>query len=42
MKYNDLKKIKKTYFGYQDIARILSITDESAKVLASRYVKKII
>lgn len=40
MRYNDLKKIKKIYFSYHDIASILSISDGSAKVLASRYVKQ--
>lgn len=40
MKYNDLKKINKNYFTYQDIARTLSISNESARVLASRYVKQ--
>jgi predicted transcriptional regulator of viral defense system len=40
MKYNDLKKINKNYFTYQDIARTLFISNESARVLASRYVKQ--
>lgn len=40
MKYNELKKIKKNYFNYQDIARILGISEASAKVLATRYVKQ--
>ena len=40
MKYNDLQKIKKKYFSYKDISRVLSISETSAKVLASRYVKK--
>lgn len=40
MKYNDLKKIKKTYFSYQDIARTLAISEESARVIATRYVKQ--
>ncbi|MFW6130930.1 MAG: type IV toxin-antitoxin system AbiEi family antitoxin domain-containing protein [Atribacterota bacterium] len=40
MKYNILKKINKNYFTYQDIARTLSISNDSARVLASRYVKQ--
>ena len=40
MKYNELKKIKKNYFNYQDIARILAISEASAKVLSARYVKQ--
>ena len=40
MKYNKLKKIKKLYFTYQDIAKILSITEDSARVLCTRYVKQ--
>ena len=40
MKYNDLKKIKKLYFTYQDVAKILSILEDSARVLCTRYVKQ--
>jgi len=40
MKYNDIKKINKLYFAYQDIAKILSISEDSARVLCSRYVKQ--
>ena len=40
MRYNDIKKIKKLYFTYQDIAKILSISEDSARVLCSRYVKQ--
>lgn len=40
MKYNDLKKIKKLYFTYQDVARILSTSEDSARVLCTRYVKQ--
>ena len=40
MKYNDIKKISKLYFAYQDIAKILSISEDSARVLCSRYVKQ--
>lgn len=40
MKYNDLKKIKKLYFTYQDVAKILSTSEDSARVLCTRYVKQ--
>jgi len=40
MKYNDIKKINKLYFTYQDAAKILSITENSARVLCTRYVKQ--
>jgi len=40
MKYPKLKKIKKLYFGNEDISRILGITPESAWVSAARYVKQ--
>ncbi|MDO9555325.1 MAG: hypothetical protein Q7J40_01945 [Atribacterota bacterium] len=40
MKYNDLKKIKNLYFTYQDVAKILSISEDSSRVLCSRYVKQ--
>jgi predicted transcriptional regulator of viral defense system len=40
MKYNDIKKINKLYFAYQDVAKILSISEDSARVLCSRYVKQ--
>ena len=39
MNFLELKKIEKLYFGYEDIARILSITTQSARVTANRYVK---
>ncbi|MBW1930697.1 MAG: type IV toxin-antitoxin system AbiEi family antitoxin domain-containing protein [Deltaproteobacteria bacterium] len=39
MKALDLRKIGKPYFGYEDIARVLNISPNSAKVAASRYVK---
>ena len=35
-----LKKIKKLYFGYEDISRTLGISPASAKVTASRYTKQ--
>jgi len=37
MKALQLLKIKKLYFGYQDIARALNISLNSARVVASRY-----
>ena len=40
MKYNDLKKIKNLYFTYQDVAKILFISEDSARVLCTRYVKQ--
>ena len=40
MNFLKLKKIEKLYFGYEDIARALSITPQSARVTANRYVKK--
>jgi predicted transcriptional regulator of viral defense system len=40
MKYNDLKKINKLYFTYQDVAKILFISEDSARVLCTRYVKQ--
>lgn len=40
MKYNNIKKINKLYFIYQDVAKILSISEDSARVLCSRYVKQ--
>jgi predicted transcriptional regulator of viral defense system len=40
MKYNDIKKINKLYFAYQDVAKILSTSEGSARVLCSRYVKQ--
>jgi len=40
MKYNDIKKINKLYFTYQDVGKILSISEDSARVLSTRYVKQ--
>ena len=36
----ELKKIKKFYFGYEDISRALGISPASAKVTACRYAKQ--
>ena len=40
MKLKELNKIKKLYFGYEEIAKAFGINDSSAKVTASRYVKQ--
>ena len=40
MKFVELKKINKLYFGYEDISRVLGISPASAKVTASRYTKQ--
>ena len=40
MKLRELNKIKKLYFGYEEIARVLGISASSAKVTASRYVRQ--
>lgn len=40
MRLNELRKIKKLYFGYEEIAKILALNEASAKVSASRYVKQ--
>ena len=36
----ELRKIPKPYFGYEDIARVLGISEASARVTASRYVRQ--
>lgn len=38
MKIQEFKKINKFYFGYEDIAKALGISQSSAKVTANRYV----
>jgi predicted transcriptional regulator of viral defense system len=40
MKLNELSKIKKLYFGYEEIARVFGISAASARVTASRYVRQ--
>ena len=40
MKLKELNKIKKLYFGYEEIARVFGISASSAKVTASRYVRQ--
>jgi predicted transcriptional regulator of viral defense system len=39
MRIFELNSIKKLYFGYEDIARVLNISPASARVSAGRYVK---
>lgn len=40
MKLQELNKISKPYFGYEEISRILKINPGSAKVSAGRYVRQ--
>ena len=40
MKVLELNKIRKPYFGYEEIARVRGIGLASAKVTASRYVRQ--
>jgi len=40
MKLKELNRIKKLYFGYEEIARVFGISPSSAKVTASRYVRQ--
>ena len=40
MKVLELNKIRKPYFGYEEIARVRGISLASAKVTASRYVRQ--
>jgi len=40
MKLKELNKIKRLYFGYEEIARVLGISASSAKVAGSRYVRQ--
>jgi predicted transcriptional regulator of viral defense system len=40
MKFLELRAIRKLYFGYEEIARILGISPASARVSASRYVRQ--
>ena len=40
MKILKLSNINKTFFGYEEIARVLGITNASARVSANRYVKQ--
>jgi predicted transcriptional regulator of viral defense system len=39
MNFIELQKIKKFYFGYEELARTLDISTASARVTASRYTK---
>jgi predicted transcriptional regulator of viral defense system len=40
MKLNELRKIKKRYFGYEELARVLCIKPASARVAANRFVRQ--
>lgn len=40
MKLQELSRIEKLYFGYEEIARVFGISLASAKVTASRYVRQ--
>jgi len=40
MKFSELHTIRKLYFGYEEIARVLGISPASARVSASRYVRQ--
>jgi predicted transcriptional regulator of viral defense system len=40
MRVRDLEKIKKFYFGYEEIAKALGIDEASARVSAARYVRQ--
>ncbi|MFO8047825.1 MAG: hypothetical protein R6U29_02230 [Desulfosudaceae bacterium] len=40
MKLNQLRRIEKLYFGYEELARVLDITPASARVAASRFVRQ--
>lgn len=39
MKIQELNKISKLYFGYEEISRVLGISSQSSRVSANRYVK---
>ena len=40
MKFSELHTIRKLYFGYEEIAKVLGISPASARVSASRYVRQ--
>ena len=40
MRLQELNKIRKLYFGYEEIARVFEVSRASAKVTASRYVRQ--
>ena len=40
MRLNQLRQIKKRYFGYEELARVLNIAPASARVAASRFVRQ--
>lgn len=40
MRYQELTKIQKLFFGHEELAKVLGISHSSAKVAASRYVRQ--
>ena len=40
MKTTELSKLNRLFFGYEDLARVLNISQASARVSASRYVRQ--
>ncbi len=40
MKFKELNRIEKLYFGYEEIARVFGISPASARVAASRYIRQ--
>jgi predicted transcriptional regulator of viral defense system len=40
MKLQELRSLHKSYFGYEELAKVLDIGAASARVAASRYVKQ--
>lgn len=40
MLYSDLRKIRKIFFSYTDVAEILKVSEDSAKVYCNRFVKQ--
>jgi predicted transcriptional regulator of viral defense system len=40
MLYSDLRKIKKIFFSYTDVAEILKVSEDSAKVYCNRFIKQ--
>ena len=40
MLYSDLRKIRKIFFSYTDVAEILKVSEDSSKVYCNRFVKQ--
>jgi len=40
MLYSDLRKIRKIFFSYTDVAEILKVSEDSAKVYCNRFIKQ--